>query len=137
MKFGAILFVVLALFAGSCKKKGCTNPDAENFDIEAEENDGSCVFPDTGGVRIWAVVASPDESEAVTLINTADSTINMNGWTIGDKDNQFAYTISGESLDSDKTKTFSATDMGISINDSHETIYLKNSSGEDEDSWTN
>lgn len=138
MKIGTLLLTLtLGLFAVSCKKKGCTTPSASNFDIEAEENDGSCVFPDTGGVRIWAVVASPDASEAVTLINTADSTIDINGWTIGDKDNPFAYVISNESIASNDTKTYMASELGILINDSHEVIYLKNDEGEDEDEWDN
>jgi hypothetical protein len=29
----------------SCKKKGCTNPDATNFDPKAKKDDGSCTLP--------------------------------------------------------------------------------------------
>ncbi len=32
--------------ATSCKKKGCTNPDATNYDENAKKDDGSCVLPD-------------------------------------------------------------------------------------------
>jgi hypothetical protein len=31
--------------ATSCKKKGCTNPDATNYDENAKKDDGSCVLP--------------------------------------------------------------------------------------------
>ena len=38
--------VALAAFSfiTSCKKEGCTNPEALNYDKEAKEDDGSCVF---------------------------------------------------------------------------------------------
>lgn len=29
----------------SCKKEGCTNPSATNYDSSAEQDDGSCVMP--------------------------------------------------------------------------------------------
>jgi len=43
--FGA----VIALGLASCEKpkKGCTDPDAINFDSAAEVNDGSCIYIDT------------------------------------------------------------------------------------------
>ncbi|MCG8576087.1 MAG: DUF4856 domain-containing protein [Flavobacteriales bacterium] len=41
--------LLLFVFAGAltftaCKKKGCTDPDAENFNSEAEKDDGTCTF---------------------------------------------------------------------------------------------
>lgn len=44
-----ILFLLSAQLT-SCKKKGCTDPDAQNFSEEAKKDDGSCTFydiPDT------------------------------------------------------------------------------------------
>lgn len=36
----------LLLFLGTgCKPEGCTNPSAVNYDVDAEEDDGSCVYP--------------------------------------------------------------------------------------------
>jgi uncharacterized protein (TIGR02145 family) len=38
--------VLSALTLSSCiKKEGCTNPDAVNYDDDAKEDDGSCIFP--------------------------------------------------------------------------------------------
>lgn len=43
----ALLFMVVGLFQVACTPepiKGCTNKNAENYNAEAEEADGSCVF---------------------------------------------------------------------------------------------
>jgi hypothetical protein len=48
MKLNKIILagIVLVGLATSCKKEGCTNPEATNYDAEAEKDDGSCVLPD-------------------------------------------------------------------------------------------
>ncbi len=35
----------LSLFGVSCKKKGCPDPNAVNYDAAAEKDDGSCTYP--------------------------------------------------------------------------------------------
>ena len=35
----------------SCKKEGCTNADADNYDSSAKKDDGSCTY--TGRHVIW------------------------------------------------------------------------------------
>jgi hypothetical protein len=42
VKIFAIITVVF--FATSCVKSGCTDPDAGNYDSEAENDDGSCCY---------------------------------------------------------------------------------------------
>ena len=45
MKISNLLFLVICttLLWTGCKKKGCTDPKSNNFDVEAEKDDGSCV----------------------------------------------------------------------------------------------
>jgi hypothetical protein len=44
MKRIAFVFIGMALVATSCKKKGCTDINAQNYNVEAEKDDGTCVF---------------------------------------------------------------------------------------------
>lgn len=36
--------VIITMNFSSCKEKGCTNPDATNYNESAKKDDGSCVF---------------------------------------------------------------------------------------------
>jgi len=44
MKKLLFVLVVSSLLLVGCKKKGCTDPSATNYDSSAEKDDGSCVF---------------------------------------------------------------------------------------------
>lgn len=43
--------LLLGLGATSCKKKGCTDPPALNYNAEAEKDDGSCTYAETKTVK--------------------------------------------------------------------------------------
>ena len=45
IQFLAFLAIVsISVFATSCQKEGCTNAYAENYDADANEDDGSCIL---------------------------------------------------------------------------------------------
>lgn len=48
MKNNLILLMSLICFSTlSCKKEGCTDSNATNYDANAKENDGSCIYPES------------------------------------------------------------------------------------------
>jgi hypothetical protein len=72
-----VMFLILAgsLVLGSCKKEGCTDAAATNYDDKAKDNDGSCVYP---------AIVVPADTEAPTVVITMSSEFTV---------------IAGESLD--------------------------------------
>jgi len=83
-----------------------------------------------GCVYIANVVRNPTESESVTLKNSYFSSVDISGWTLGDKNDTLAYNISQEtSLEVGEEITFNHTTLTFQINDYDEIIYLKNTSG--------
>ena len=51
MKIKTIAMMLLGttLLVSSCKKKGCTDSNAENYDSKAKKDDGSCTYANTNG----------------------------------------------------------------------------------------
>lgn len=48
MQIKKVMLIALGsslMLATSCKKKGCTNPEATNYSEEAKKDDGSCILP--------------------------------------------------------------------------------------------
>jgi hypothetical protein len=88
-------------------------------------------------VYFYSVTASPTDSESITLKNNSGTDQTLTGWTLGDLNNPVAYNIpNGTIIKQGETKTFSHTTLGFAINDSGETLYLKNA-GVEVDRWTN
>ncbi|MCG8574012.1 MAG: lamin tail domain-containing protein [Flavobacteriales bacterium] len=141
MKTGFYLIGIffLAISIQSCKKKGCMDENALNYDSSAEKDDGSCNYPtDTGKVFIQQVIAYPDFSESVSIKNTMETTQDIGGWIIGDEENPNIFTISSSAnIESGEVLSWTAVSLGITINDSKETIFLKDDSGLIIDSWEN
>lgn len=133
----SLCYVLLLLAIVSCKKKGCIDELATNYNEEAQKDDGSCEY-EPNAVYIYSVVSTPTTSEQVTIKNNSGSAVDLQGWSIGDLNNPSAYTIpSGNLLNNGDAFYFMASTMGFQINDSGETIYLKNASGSTVDTWSN
>ena len=89
-------------------------------------------------VYIYEVIATPTDNESITLKNNSGVQTDITDWTLGDSNDQEAYTIpNGTILDISEFKIFSHTTLGFQINDSDETIYLKDNTGEVIDTWSN
>ena len=59
----ATVFGAFAVLATSCaKEEGCTDPTATNYDADAEDDDGSCVYP------------APEEGEVLVTSNISSNT---------------------------------------------------------------
>ena len=43
-KIGILTLAVATITLGSCKKKGCTDPLANNYNEKAKKDDGTCAF---------------------------------------------------------------------------------------------
>jgi Lamin Tail Domain len=101
-------------------------------------NDPTPNSPEPTKVYIFSVTATPTAQESITIKNNSGTTQDLSNWKLGDKNAPDAYNIpNGTSLTNGQTKTFSGTTLGFAINDSGETIYLKNSSGSTIDTWSN
>jgi len=74
-----IAFVGLGVFAMmACKKEGCTDPLADNYDEKANHDDGSCSYDGTGTGPVTSVaedVTSPTTWSAGTIEVCEDITI--------------------------------------------------------------
>lgn len=65
----ALLYALLIFVSVSCaKEQGCTDPDSKNYDVLAEENDGSCSYE--GNCILWY-----NESASQGLVADAATTL--------------------------------------------------------------
>ena len=111
-----VLFLALTVsMATSCQKEGCTNPIAENFDSDADEDDGSCILPREkflGSYNVNENCSSGNYSYAISITpSTSNETqvIITNFYESGDN---VRATVSGSSIEFNDTQsgiTYSGT----------------------------
>jgi hypothetical protein len=68
----AVLFLLVINILPSCKKKGCTDRDADNFDENAEKSDGSCQCRYASSVRIDAIPSTDGSGSAWDTFSAPD-----------------------------------------------------------------
>ena len=129
-----ILYVAILLIF-SCKET--TEPqDCAGVAGGTAVEDECGVCNGDGCVYIANVVSTPTSSESVTLKNSYNDTVDISGWTLGDKNDPNSYNIpQSTTLAYDATITFSHTTLTFQINDSGEILYLKYGTGTTIDIW--
>ena len=76
-KFIYFFFAFSIIFSSCTKEEGCTDPLATNFNVDAENDDGSCVFGVAGGEWITQSIISTGSLTATMMgFPLLDSTIN-------------------------------------------------------------
>jgi hypothetical protein len=88
MKYILVLLVFLSFI--SCKKEGCTDPLALNYDEKAKEDNGSCEYKDVI-VFSFASLELADDTIAPGTSTNVTATVTGNGLT-------YSWTSSGGDL---------------------------------------
>ncbi len=110
------LFVLGVLFTfgtfTSCKKEGCTDSIAENYDSKAKTDDGSCVYPREKFIGSYSVTETCDSGNLTFNMTIAESStgntfIIINNF--GDYGVSITATVSGSTI------TFDQTSSGINF----------------------
>jgi len=83
MKKKVLLLLILAFSIGfqSCKKKGCTDELAANYDADAKKDDGSCVYTPVitinGDASMTISVGSGYVDQGATAVNSDGATVEV------------------------------------------------------------
>ena len=127
-------FVMLSIIslAASCKKEGCTDPNATNYNSEAEKDDGSCVqpTPPTGTATAPGTYIPNFSGEFAALI--AIKTITTTTTPIGTFDTEIGTAVAaftpnaGSTFEQAGTVTCEAENLTLNANNSY--IYMIESS---------
>jgi len=79
--------VLTTLVSTSCKKKGCIDIDATNYNSEAKKDDGTCTF--SGNVTWWI---GQTESIGITSNGISELNIYVNDTLVGKQGSNIHFT---------------------------------------------
>lgn len=129
----SMLFVGTTTFT-SCGKKGCTDPNATNYDVDATEDDNSCTFDSDKFVGTYLVdeICNPGPintnniSFSVAQGTANKATVTLTNWGNFGNSVVLTGTVSGNILTLDPNQQFTVTYTGGSsqINISSGTLTL-------------
>lgn len=90
MKVNLLLILLTTAFAlSSCKKEGCTDPEAFNYNQDANENDGSCTYQShtsfwfNQNISNWLAVTYGITSLSVYMNDVLVGTMDPTEWKVG------------------------------------------------------
>lgn len=99
MKTQLLLIICICLSLGACRKKGCTNPSATNYNEKAKKDNGSCQYASTvqtfsyGSEAIQKmdlyIPAGHDETTPVVIM------VHGGGWIVGYNESETVTSFNG------------------------------------------
>ena len=86
-KLNYLLLALALVTFMSCRKEGCTDENAINFDADAGKDDGSCIYEDTGSgenptINLAGTSSAPETIENIFESSTAYDYYIQGTWTI-------------------------------------------------------
>ena len=116
-----ILTVISLIFVSCTKEEGCTDPVAANYNSDAENDDGSCVFDLVG---VWSpesvdyninVTATLAGQTIYSMDTSYTSTPQDTSWDI---EGNMEFTSSGTLVTSDETQNYTTSGNTLTITES-------------------
>jgi len=116
-----ILTVISLIFVSCTKEEGCTDPVAANYNSDAENDDGSCVFDLVG---VWSpesvdyninVTATLAGQTIYSMDTSYTSTPQDTSWDI---EGNMEFTSSGTLITSDETQNYTTSGNTLTITES-------------------
>jgi hypothetical protein len=104
--FSICILVIVSL--ASCKKSGCTDIDASNFDSEASTDDGTCAY--TGNIVFWCL---PAVSDSLRNLGHTKLYFELESEIVDSISTEFFFSPAGD-CNGSGTKTFSREFSGDS-----------------------
>jgi hypothetical protein len=114
----SMLFLGAATFT-SCGKEGCTDAEANNYDVDATDDDGSCTFDRTKFVGTYTVnesCSSGNYNYSMTIAEASSNQVTVTLTNLGNFQNTvLSGTVSGDALTiASQTVTIDGTAVGFS-----------------------